>query len=168
MSPNQDGQMFRRASIRIASLCFAASPLAAQTATPAAAPAAAAVAAPAKLTPDEEAHFLDLGKTYTRWFLAGKADSMITAFTAESVEKMGGIDGLRNMMNQVAERAGVETKIVEEKLTRRNGRIQFWHAGLFSEFADDQLVLRWILDADGKISGAGAGPKAQTPAPDPS
>lgn len=139
-----------------------AAPLAAQTTAP-----AAPAAAPAKLTPEEEARFLALGKTYTRWFLAGKADSMLTAFDPEAAEKAGGIEGIRGMMNSLAERAGVETKIVEEKITRRNGRVQFWHAGLFSDFADEEVVLRWIFDANGKITGAGMNPKSKAPAPDP-
>lgn len=140
-------------------------PLAAQTTAPAAAQSAPAPVP--KLTPEQEAHFLALGKTYNRWFLAGKADSLLQVLAPETVENIGGIEGLRSMMNQIAERAGVETKIVEEKMTRRNGRPQFWHAGLFSDFPDDQLVLRWILDSNGKITGVGAGPLAQAPAPDP-
>ncbi|MES2306826.1 MAG: hypothetical protein V4558_15085 [Gemmatimonadota bacterium] len=147
-------------------LALFALPLTAQT-TPTA-PAASSEPAPVpKLTPEQEAHFLALGKTYNRWFLTGKADSLLQVIAPETIEKVGGIDGLRTMMNQIAERVGVETAIVEEKMTRRNGRPQFWHAGLFSEMPDDQVVLRWILDANGKITGVGAGPLSKAPAPDP-
>jgi hypothetical protein len=154
--------MTRLRALTTIAFAFAAVPLSAQT--PTVAPAAAA---PAPLTPAEEARFFALGKTYTRWFLSGKADSMLAVMAPETVEKVGGIDGMREMMNQIAERAGVETKMTEEKMTRRNGKPQFWHAGQFSEFADDELVIRWIFDADGKITGAGFGPKGSTPAPDP-
>lgn len=154
--------MTRTRTMTALALTLAALPLAAQT------PVVAQVAsAPAPLTPAEEARFLALGKTYTRWFLGGKADSLLAVMAPETAEKVGGIDGVRDMMNQVAERAGAETKMTEEKMTRRNGRPQFWHAGQFSEFTDDELVIRWIFDADGKITGAGFGPKGTTPAPDP-
>lgn len=93
---------------------------------------------------------------------------MIDALTPESVTKVGGIEGMREMMGQVAERAGVETEMTEEKLTRRNGYPQFWHAAKFRDFADDELVLRWVMDFDGKVRGVGFTPKSRSPEPDPS
>ena len=141
---------------------FATAPLAAQTSS--APSAATAVAAP--LSVAEEAALLALGKTYTRWFLTGKADSLVGAFAPDMAEKVGGVEGVQQMMNQIAERAGVETKVTEEKMTRRNGRPQFWHAGQFSELIDDELVIRWVFDKDGKIAGAGINPKSAAPAPD--
>ena len=149
-----------RSLAALSALLLAAAPLAAQT-TPA---PAAAPAIP--LSPADEARFLALGKTYTRWFLTGKADSLMGAFAPEMAEKVGGVEGVQQMMNQIAERAGVETKVTEEKMTRRNGLPQFWHAGQFSELADDELVIRWVFDKDGKIAGAGINPKANAPAPD--
>lgn len=153
--------MLRRTLVSLALLWVSTVPLRAQTTV------AAAAIVPAKLTPAEEARFLALGKEYTRWFLAGKADSLLAVLSPETVEKVGGIEGLREQMAQVADRAGIETKVVEEKLTRRKGQLQFWHAGQFSEVADDLVVIRWLLDRDGKITGAGLGPLAQTPPPDP-
>lgn len=137
-------------------------PVAAQT--PTMAPAAPAAAA--KLTPEQEAKLLALGKTYTRWFLAGKADSLIAAMAPGTLEELGGVAGLEDVMARVTERAGLETKVVEEKMTYRNGQPQFWHAGEFSAFSEDELVIRWVMTPEGKITGAGIGPKGQTPAPD--
>lgn len=149
----------------IAALALAAaSPLAAQT--PATAPAAAKPAA-VKLTPAQETHLLALGKKYTQWFLGGNADSMVAAMDPVAFEKMGGLDGMLTMMGQISERAGTEVKIVAEKMTYRNGQPQFWHEGSFSEFTDDTLVFRWILNVDGKITGAGIQPKSAAPEPDP-
>lgn len=166
-SPRLVGTFNRTLCMRFlapALLLLAAAPLEAQTPAPAAPPAAAP--APVKLTPEQEAKLLTLGKKYTKWFLSGQADSLMAVFDAESISKMGGVEGLRTVMAQVAERGGVESKIVEEKMTYRRGQPQFWHAGEFSEFGEDQLVIRWILTVDGKIIGAGVGPKGQTPAPD--
>lgn len=134
-----------------------AAPLAAQTADK------PALQPPITLTAADSARFLALGKTYTRWFLSGKADSLATAIEPKSLEGLGGIDGIVQAQANVAERAGAETKVVEEKLTRRNGRLQFWHAGEFTGIPGDAFVIRWVLDEQGRIVGAGLGPKANTP-----
>lgn len=141
-----------------------ATPLVAQT-TPPTAPAAA----PAKvqLTPEQETQLLVLGKKYTQWFLGGQADSLATGFDPEAFQKVGGMDGMLTMMGQIAERAGTEVKIVEEKMTYRNGQPQFWHEGSFSEFTDQTLVFRWVMNVEGKIVGAGIQPRSAAPEPDP-
>lgn len=159
--------MVRRCLFPLAALALGVVPAHAQTAAPATTATTVSAATPIMLTAADAARLTELGKTYTRWFLAGKADSLLSAFTPESAENAGGIDGVREMMNQVAERGGVEVKVTDEKLTRRNGYPQFWHAGQFSDFTSDELVIRWVLFPDGKIRGAGIGPKAATPAPDP-
>jgi hypothetical protein len=152
--------MFHSPAVRMTALmCLAAAPLAAQNA-PAATPTAA------KLSPADEARFLALGKQYTRWFLNGFADSLSAAVAPEVLEKLGGADGIRDQMNMVAERAGSETRMLVEKMTMRNGQPQFWHEGEFSVLTSEPLVVRWIFDKDGKITGAGLGPKSQTPPPD--
>lgn len=138
-------------------LLVGVAPLAAQT--PATTPA---LQAPVTLTAADSARFLALGQKYTRWFLAGNADSLLAAVHPSAVEGLGGLEGVREAQGRVAERAGIETKVVEEKLTRRNGRLQFWHAGDFSEMTTDQFVIRFILDENGMITGAGLSPKAQT------
>ncbi len=141
---------------------LAAAPLNAQTP----APAAPAAAAPAKLTTEQEARLLDLGKQYTRWFLSGKADSLATGFDAEVLTKVGGAGGIATMMEQITERAGVPTKVIAEKLTYRNGKPQHWYEAEFSELADEPLVIRWVFNAEGKIIGAGINPKSAAPKPD--
>ncbi|MES2123319.1 MAG: hypothetical protein V4503_01400 [Gemmatimonadota bacterium] len=145
-------------------LLAAAAPLSAQTA---AAPTVSA-SAPLKLTPADEKRLFDAGQRYTRWFLAGRADSLMGVLSAETATQINGIEGIRDMMGQVAERAGVETEMTEEKLTRRNGYPQFWHAAKFRDFTDDELVLRWVMELDGKVRGIGFGPKSRSPEPDPS
>ena len=139
-------------------LLVAVAPLAAQTPdTP------PVLQAPVTLTAADSAHYLALGQKYTRWFLTGNADSLVAVVHPSALEGLGGLEGVREAQGRVAERAGIETKVVEEKLTRRRGRLQFWHAGTFSEMTDDQFVIRFLLDENGMIVGAGLGPKAQTP-----
>lgn len=141
-----------------------ATPLAAQTPAPATPPAAAP--APVKLTAEQEAQMTALGKTYTRWFLAGSADSLATAFDADMLTKVQGVGGITEMMGQITDRAGFQTKVLAEKLTYRNGKPQYWHEAEFSELAGEALVIRWVLNPEGKIVGAGINPKSAAPRPD--
>ncbi len=145
-----------RLVLTVALLVAPAASLAAQDAAPELKP-------PLTMNAADSARFLALGKTYTRWFLAGQSDSLVAATDSAALEKMGGPEGIQTVMEQVTTRAGIELAVVEEKLTRRRGALQFWHAGNFSDLSTDQLVIRWLLDEHGKIIGAGIGPKSQTP-----
>ena len=147
----------RSIKMLVALAVVAVAPLAAQDA------AKPELQPPATLTSSDSARFLGLGKTYTRWFLTGKADSLATAMSAESLERLGGVDRIRQQQDMIAERAGTQTKVTEEKLTRRMGRLQYWHAGQFSELPGEDFIIRWLLDENGKIVGAGLGPRSSTP-----
>ncbi|MEO5824365.1 MAG: hypothetical protein ABIR59_00580 [Gemmatimonadales bacterium] len=146
-----------RFSLITALLAAPAATLAAQDTAP------PTLKAPLTLTAADSARYIALGKKYTGWFLGGQSDSLVAVTEADALEKMGGPEGIQTVMEQVNSRAGIELAIVEEKLTRRRGALQFWHAGNFSELTSDQLVIRWLLDDHGKIVGAGIGPKANTP-----
>ena len=114
------------------------------------------------LTDDQ---FLKLGKQYTQWFFHGDADSLLAHMAPETQAAVGGRDGILENRARVDERAGVELSVVEEKMTRRHGHPQFWHSGQFSSL-EDPIVLRWVMDDAGRITGVGLGPRNQTPAPD--
>lgn len=151
----------RRLSTALATGVFAAVTASAQTPTP------PPTTAPAPFTAEQEARLLKLGHTYTTWMFTGKADSLAAAFDDKALEQIGGLDGVKERVRQSRERAGLETSVVVEKMTRRNGRPQFWHEGKFTAMPEDNLVIRWVLDIDtGKIVGGGMGPKSGTTAPD--
>ena len=63
------------------------------------------------------------------------------------------------------DRAGHETTILEENLNRRLGQRQYWREELYDEFPEP-LVLRFLLDDTGRITGLGLGPLSRTPAPE--
>jgi hypothetical protein len=69
-------------------------------------------------------------------------------------------------MEQLAVRAGTETAVLEEKFVKRNGRTQYWRTARFSDFPEP-ILLRWVIDAEGKITGLGLGPLSQAPPIDP-
>jgi hypothetical protein len=146
-------------SILVAAM-FAAAPLSAQAAP-------AAPTAPALLAPADEARFMDLGRNYTRWFLHADTDSLAGAMDLGTFLKSGGMTQLVLNSQKVSEHAGTETKVLVEKMTRRKGVLQFWHEAEFTKLdAGDPLVIRWLMDAQGKIVGMGLGLKSGTPAPD--
>jgi hypothetical protein len=109
---------------------------------------------------------LALGHQLTDWFLAGKMDSIVARMPDDIKEKSGGVPGLEEARAQLAERAGEEAQILEEKMTRRNGSAQYWRSSLYTEFPQEPLVLRWVFNASSQVVGIGLGPLSQTPVPD--
>jgi hypothetical protein len=132
-------------------LAVMATPLIAQT--PAAIPLSVA----------DSARLMELGHKYTLWILTGRADSLAAVLPADVLERLGGAAGISEQLARVDEHAGAETAVLEEKMTRRNGRPQFWHSGVFSQFVDEPLVFRIVFDEKGKVAGIGMGPLSQAP-----
>lgn len=109
---------------------------------------------------------MEIGQKYTKWFLAYEADSLWSHMTPEMQERNGGVDHLVDMMDQVALQVGTEVEVLEERYVTRNGKPQFWHTGRFSEMPEP-IQIRWVIEPDGRISGAGINPASQAPAVDP-
>ncbi|MBK7594166.1 MAG: hypothetical protein IPJ11_02675 [Gemmatimonadetes bacterium] len=91
---------------------------------------------------------------------------MAGAFDAGMLAKAEGVAGITAMMQQISERAGFPTKVLVEKLTYRNGMPQYWYEAEFSEFANEPVVVRWVMNAEGKVIGSGLNPKSAAPKPD--
>ncbi len=145
--------MFNRLLVALGATMLAAAPLAAQDTAPA--PVAAK-----PFTATEEAHFLELGKKVNGWFFEGHADSIAAIADSGARAGMGDVDGIRRMMDQIAERGGVPLTVLAEKMTRRNGTPQFWYEAEFSNFTDEPLVFRWLFNDQDRLVGAGVGPKS--------
>jgi hypothetical protein len=127
----------------------------------------AAQAAPSTATevPPDVRH-LALGHQLTDWFLAGTMDSIVARMPDDIKEKSGGVPGLQDARAKLAQRGGEEAQILEEKMTRRNGRAQYWRSAMYTEFPQEPLVIRWLFDDSSRVVGFGLGPLGQTPAPD--
>ncbi len=105
---------------------------------------------------------LALARQYTTWLYAGQGDSLAAHATSEAAESMGGVAGLSQVADVLAEHAGTELEVYEETWKRRNGACQYWRVAGFSG-VDEPVVLRWVLDREGRITGLGIGPESQTP-----
>lgn len=120
-----------------------------------------AAPAPAKpFTAEESSRYMALGKQATRYFFEGHADSLVAMGDSAFVARTGGVDGIRQQVATIADRAGMPLNVLEQKMTRRNGAPQFWWEAEFSEFVDEPLVFRWLFNDNGQLTGAGMGPKS--------
>ncbi len=125
--------------------------------------APAGLAAQTTLT---DADYLTLGRKYYDWFVSAEADSIFAHLSPAAREGAGGIDGVNSAIVDFLTRAGVENELVEEKMTRRNGRPQYWRESRYATFTEESLVFRWVFNEAGELDGVGMGPKSRTPAPD--
>ena len=75
---------------------------------------------------------------------------------------MGGRAGIVDAQAMVADRAGVEKRVIEERFVWRNGRRQYWRVMEMSGLAEP-FVLRFVMDEEGRIAGIGLGPQSATP-----
>ncbi len=146
--------MTNRLIAALGAVVLAAAPLTAQDAAP---------AAPKPFTADEEARYLKLGHQAVSYFFDGKADSLLAMMDSASQAQAGGVDGIRQRMDVVAERGGVPMTVKAEKMTRRNGMPQFWYEAEMSNYTQEPIVLRWIFNEKDQLVGMGFGPKSGAP-----
>ncbi|HUP18641.1 MAG TPA: hypothetical protein VM778_01675 [Gemmatimonadota bacterium] len=100
---------------------------------------------------------LALARQYTAWLYAGQADSLV-AHGSEATEPAD----YGRLIGMLAERAGNEMEVLEETWKPRNGACQYWRTVRVSKM-DEPLLLRWVMDPVGRITGIGLGPLSQAP-----
>lgn len=122
--------------------------------------AAAAQDAPPAPRPDS----LALARRYSAWFNGGQYDSLF-AHTADGARQNLSAEWWRQRGDEMALRLGTEVEVIEERFRMRNGRPQYWRTARYSDFAEP-FLLRFVLDAEGKIDGVGTGPLSSAPPTD--
>ena len=123
-----------------------------------------AVPPPAAPTAEVTAHVLELGTRAVDAFFAGEVDSLLAMMTASLVESLGGADGVRKIMDQVAEVGGMPLDVLERKVVMIGGHPTFWWEAEFSAFTAEPVVFLWTFDDDGHLSAFDADPKSQVEA----
>ena len=101
---------------------------------------------------------LALARQYTTWLYAGDVDSL----RAHSTDEMAATGDYARVGQMIAERAGVEIEVSEETWKMRNGQCQYWRTAQFSSM-EEPILIRWVLDPQGRIEGLGAVPYTQAP-----
>lgn len=105
---------------------------------------------------------LALARRYTQWLYAGEADSLVAHSSETARESFATPERFSRYSEMLAQRAGLETDEVEETWKLRNGECQYWRIARFTDL-DEYMLVRWVLDADGRITGLGLGPFSQAP-----
>lgn len=126
------------------------------------APSPAPAAAPQRLPADS----IEIARRYATWFLTYQADSLFAHLPAEDRQQAGSVAEMNNQMMQFAARAGTETKLLEERWVRRNGKRQYWRTSAYS-ISSEPILLRLVILPDGSLGGIGLGPASQPPPIDP-
>ena len=114
----------------------------------------------------ESADSLELGRKYTGWFLDGESDSLWNMMGEGFRDRVGGIEGIENMMDQVIDQVGDETDIVSETARLRDdGVLEYRRVSEF-DLAPEPIVWIWRTNDEGQIVGAGIRPESQAPPAD--
>jgi len=109
---------------------------------------------------------LALARRFTAWFYGGQFDSLMAHHPVASRGDSTLRSSMAQRFEQLTVRAGTETAVIEEKFVMRNGRPQYWRTARFSDLAEP-ILLRWVIDGNGEITGMGLGPLSQAPPIDP-
>lgn len=122
---------------------------------------ALAVVAPVRAQ-DAPIDSLARARQYTAWLYAGQADSLLAHSTGETRAQFAEPPGYGRLSETIAQRAGFELAVMEETWKLRNGSCQYWRTARVSGM-EEPLLLRWVLDREGRIAGIGLGPLSQAP-----
>ena len=114
----------------------------------------------------ESADSLELGRKFTGWFLDGESDSLWNVMGEGFRERVGGIEGIENMMDQVIDQVGDEMDVVSETARLRDdGVLEYRRVSEF-DLAPEPIVWIWRINDEGQIVGAGIRPESQAPPAD--
>lgn len=109
---------------------------------------------------------MELARSYTKWFYTAQTDSLIAHSAPSGRSDAQMKNDILGSLNELSSRAGKEVWVIEEKFVTRNGRRQYWRTAKFSDF-DEPLLVRFVIDEQGRIAGFGLGPKSAAPPIDP-
>lgn len=105
---------------------------------------------------------MEIGKRYADWLIDYHADSLWAHLSDESKERLGSVGDFRDQMGQIFQQIGNQKRIVSQRYWMRNGDHQFWHTAEFSGM-EEPVVIRFVIDPDGTITGLGINPQSQNP-----
>lgn len=106
---------------------------------------------------------LERGRKFSRWFKESNVDSLWEYIAPTAREgPFASKTALATASNDMQQRAGLFLPITEERFAWRGGNRQYWQAFGASE-APGPVLLRWVLNAEGKVTGLGLGLAADAP-----
>lgn len=118
-----------------------------------------AVPAAAQESPDS----LALGRKFTGWFFDGASDSLWSVMDSAMQGRVGSIESIENMMDQVADQIGEEVELVSESSKVRDDGVREYRRLAEFDMAPERVVWIWRINAEGKLVGAQIRPESQAP-----
>lgn len=104
---------------------------------------------------------LALGRKYTGWFLDGASDSLWAVMDSAMQGRVGSIDNIENMMDQIGEQIGSEIDVVSETATMGDDGVLEYRRLSEWDMAPELVVMMWRINADGMLVGARIRPESQ-------
>jgi hypothetical protein len=108
---------------------------------------------------------LEAARRYARWFINGQTDSLVTAMAPGTLEALGGRERVAATQADLASRGGAEAAVIEERFVWRNGKRQYWRTVQMTA-QEGHLVIRLVIDHDGRFGGFGISNAGNTPPTD--
>ena len=112
--------------------------------------------------PHLPADSMEIGAGYMEMILNYDAEDLHENFTDARKENFGSPDVIMDRIMGLFDQLGDQEEVVSQRYWMRNGKPQFWHTAIFSEF-DEPFVFRLVIEPDGRISGLGINPESQNP-----
>jgi hypothetical protein len=106
---------------------------------------------------------LALGRKFTGWFLDGYSDSLWNVMGEGFRERVGGIESIENMMDQIIDQIGDEAEVVSESAQlREDGVLEYRRLSEY-DLGPEPIVWIWRINDEGEIVGASIRPESQAP-----
>jgi hypothetical protein len=122
--------------------------------------AAAPKPKPAQLPLDS----MERARKLTKWFYSNQLDSILVQ--VDSASRGQTRTALERNLSTLAERAGEEVQVIEEKFITRGGMRQYWRTAKFSSMGEP-VLLRFVMSPSGAYAGIGLSPLSSAPPIDP-
>ncbi len=110
-----------------------------------------------------DADVLATGRLYLDWFWEGRADSLFAHAAPDVRGRVGSPTRFTDLRDQLVGQLGSETALMEEKVTRRRGKPQYWREASFANADGEPIVLRVVLDGERRLAGLSVSPKSSAP-----
>lgn len=112
--------------------------------------------------PHLPADSMALGAQYAEWLVHYELADLWDRFSPEMQENFGSLGSFKEQVGDAFRQIGEQEDIVSQRWWMRNGKPQFWHTAEFSQIPEP-VVLRFVVEPDGTISGIGFNPRSQNP-----
>ena len=106
---------------------------------------------------------LALGRKFTGWFFDGYADSLWNVMGEATRGRVGGVEHIENMMDQLINQIGYEAEVVSESAKFRDDGVLEYRRLSEYDLAPELIVWIWRINDEGQIVGMSVRPESQAP-----